>query len=201
MSGKKIGILGGSFNPIHRGHIELAKTAKRELLLDGVLIIPDKIPPHKSAREMIPEEHRINMCRLAAEKEGFDVSDIELKMEGASFTYRTLERLRDIDPTAEYVLICGADMFNTLLEWKNPHRIFELCTVCGVYRAGENFELMQKMRDRYLSTGARACVINADIPDISSTEVRRRLKAGEDVSDLLDIGVYNYIKVNNLYGE
>ena len=199
MSIKKIGVLGGSFNPIHKGHTALATAAKAEYRLDDVLLIPDKIPPHKSPDGLVSEEHRLNMCLIAAKNAGLSVSDIEHRLSGASYTYRTLGILKEMYNESELWLICGTDMFNTLLSWKEPEKIFGLCTVCGLYRQGEDYEKMLKMQEKYLKIGAKTHIFKADLPCISSTMIRNKLKSGDTVDGLLDPDVYSYIVKNNLY--
>ena len=116
----KIGMFGGSFNPIHNGHIELAKAMYKELKLDKLLIMPSYIPPHKFVDSAAFPDQRFEMCCLAAKDiDGFEVSNIEIKRQGASYTYLTLKELKAIYPEDELYLLMGADMFMTLQDWKS----------------------------------------------------------------------------------
>lgn len=197
--GRRIGILGGSFNPVHKGHIQLALTAKQVFSLQDIIMIPCKTPPHKSSNELASGEHRIRMCEIAAENTGIIVSDIEQNLDGASYSYRTLEKLKMIYPHDTLVLICGTDMFNTLLSWKYPERIFAAAEIGGIFRAGGDFQKMCELKEKYEQCGAIVNIYEAHIPDISSTNVRYALKNGLDVSDILDKKVLDYIKQNDLY--
>ena len=199
MINKRIGILGGTFNPIHLGHIELMNVAKENFNLDEVWAIPTKIPPHKTTKNLVVAEHRINMCKICANKHNFKVLDIEQTMEGKSYSYRTLETLSKKYPQYEFVLICGTDMFVTLLEWKYPDRIFKAAQIGGVFRAGGDFSAMEKLKQEYESLGASVGICYAQIADISSTAVRECISKGENASNLIDREVYDYIKMNNLY--
>lgn len=197
--GRRIGILGGSYNPIHKGHIELALTAKTAFRLDEVIIIPCKTPPHKSAKGLVSGEHRLKMCEIATENTEIKLSDIEHKMDGMSYTYRTLEKLKEVYKNDTLVLICGTDMFNTLLSWKFPERIFAAAEIGGIFRAGGDFQKMQEMQKIYESKGAVVNIKKAHISDISSTMVRNALENKKDASHFLDERVYSYIKEKDLY--
>ena len=120
-------------------------------------------------------------------------------MEGKSYSYRTLETLSKKYPQYEFVLICGTDMFVTLLEWKYPDRIFKAAQIGGVFRAGGDFSAMEKLKQEYESLGASVGICYAQIADISSTAVRECISKGENASNLIDREVYDYIKMNNLY--
>ena len=199
MINKRIGILGGTFNPIHLGHIELMNVAKENFNLDEVWAIPTKIPPHKTTKNLVVAEHRINMCKICANKHNFKVLDIEQTMEGKSYSYRTLETLSKMYPKYEFVLICGTDMFVTLLDWKYPERIFKAAKIGGVFRAGGDFSQMEKLKKQYELLGANVEICYAEIADISSTVVRECVLKNEDASNFIDDEVYDYIKMNNLY--
>ena len=137
----KIGIYGGTFNPIHTGHIHAAKQAMEILKLDKLLMIPDRIAPHKEIPSGSPTpQQRLEMLRLAVEGvPGIEVSDMELKREGKSYTYLTVEALRDEYPDAELYLLMGTDMFLSFHTWMNPERITAQATLAIMYR-GEKGE-------------------------------------------------------------
>ncbi len=196
----KTGIFGGSFNPIHNGHIELAKKFFNKLELDRLFIVPTYIPPHKSMKDYIFPDQRFEMCSLAVKGiDGFEVSNIEIKRHGASYTYLTLKELHSLYPDDELYLLTGADMFMTLHEWKKPEVIFELSTVCGVSRNDDDTAVLEKQAEYLRSLGARTVVLDAEIITVSSTEIRNRVKNGEDISELVDPKVKRYIKEHNLY--
>jgi len=187
----RIGILGGTFDPPHNGHIAIAIAALNELELSKVIFIPAKNPPHKIASILAPAEHRINMLRLAIDGlPDFEVSDIELKREGLSFTADTLEELGALYPHDELVLIIGADNVSEMEGWHQPMRILSLATVAAANRP--DFFPAGRLADR---------VINFWMPptDISSTEIRNRIRAGLSISGLVTSRVENYILVNKLY--
>ena len=196
----KTGIFGGSFNPIHNGHIELAKKFFNKLELDRLFIVPTYIPPHKSMKDYIFPDQRFEMCSLAVRGiDGFEVSNIEIKRHGASYTYLTLKELHSLYPDDELYLLTGADMFMTLHEWKKPEIIFEFSTVCGVSRNDDDTAVLEKQAEYLRSLGARTVVLDAEIMTVSSTEIRNRVKNGEDISELVDPKVKRYIKEHNLY--
>ena len=136
----RTGVLGGTFNPVHMGHVLLADAAARELRLDRTLLIPAGIPPHKQVPELAADRHRLAMCKLAAAQiRGGQVSDLELRRGGKSYTCRTLEMLKEQYPADTLYLICGGDMFLTLQDWKRPETIFQLAdTHANILILGEN---------------------------------------------------------------
>ena len=151
----KIAMFGGSFNPIHNGHIMLANAFQKELSLDKVLIIPTYIPPHKQRDYSVSPQQKLEMCRLAVKDMPFaEVSDIEIKRQGASYTYMTLQELRKIYPHDELYLITGADMFMTIHQWKNPEIIFALATICGVPRNDDDISDLEKQAEFLHTLGA-----------------------------------------------
>lgn len=193
-------MFGGSFNPIHNGHIQLAKAFVNRLCLDKVLIIPTYIPPHKQKDNSVTPDQKLAMCRLAFEKLPlFEVSDIEIKRKGASYTYMTLQELSEIYKGDGLFLITGADMFLTIHEWKHPEIIFSLATVCGVPRNDEDIKSLQKQQDYLSALGAKTEILDANVMTVSSTDIRNKVKNGEDISTLVPRAVENYIKENGLY--
>ena len=133
----KIGIYGGTFNPVHTGHIHAVKQAQETLCLDRLLLIPDRIAPHKQIPSGSPTpEQRLEMVRLAvAEEKRMEVSDLELRREGPSYTYLTVEALRAEYPEAELYLLMGTDMFLSFHTWKHPEKILENASL-GVFCRG-----------------------------------------------------------------
>ena len=197
----KIGIYGGTFNPIHTGHIHAAKQAVQILGLDKLLMIPDRIAPHKQIPSGSPTpEQRLEMLQLAVAGEpGIKVSDIELKREGPSYTYLTVEALREEYPDAELYLLMGTDMFLSFHSWRNPQRITAHATLAVMYRGekGES-ERIEARKAEMEAAGVRVALVkNGTIP-ISSTQLRRLL-AFRCASEFLPNGVAAYIREKGLY--
>ena len=127
----KTGIYGGTFNPIHNGHLHIVEEFRRGLGLDRVLLIPTRVPPHKAAPDLASAGERFAMCRLAAQgKPWLELSDIEMRREGKSYTAETLEELSVLYPQDQFYLLMGEDMFLTLGRWYRPETIFSLASVC-----------------------------------------------------------------------
>ena len=198
---KKIGIYGGTFNPPHTGHLQAAKQAVEVLDLDLLLMIPDRIAPHKDIPAGSPTpEQRLEMLQIAlAGEEKIQSSDIELRREGVSYTYLTLEALREQYPEEELILLMGTDMFLTLDAWKEPERICELATL-GVFYRGEKGEKEKILAQKAAleARGAKVELVENDIINISSTQLRRLL-AFHAADEFLPAGVGEYIRENGLY--
>lgn len=198
----RIGILGGTFNPIHNGHIHIAKYAYSKLNLDKILIIPTNIPPHKSPKDLADGVDRFNMCKLASRPyEYMEVSDIELKRDGASRTVDTLEQLNKIYPNDEFVLIMGSDMFLTFHEWYKYKEILALSSICVLSR---NKEDVHKLRDHGDKISQQKNIIyldDAPIIEMSSTDIRKILNGKQQASVYLCNDVQKYIDAVNLYIE
>ena len=197
----KIGIYGGTFNPIHTGHIHAAKQTMEILGLDKLLLIPDRIAPHKEIPSGSPTpEQRLQMLRLAVEGEpGMEVSDIELKREGKSYTYLTVEALREIYPEAELYLLMGTDMFLSFHTWVNPQRITAHATLAVMYRGEKGeAEKIEARKAEMEAAGVRVALVKNDTINISSTQLRR-LIAFRCTSEFLPMGVEDYIRDRGLY--
>ena len=191
----RIGILGGTFNPIHNGHLLVAGDVAAQLSLRMVLFIPARIPPHKDSSEITSPRMRLEMVRLAIRgRDTFELSMVELEREGKSYTVETLGELRRIfSSPSEFYLIIGADNLMELHTWKDPERIVELATVVVMTRPGFAVERPRFpwMRDfLYLNV--------APVP-VSSTGVREKVRNGEDFSGMVPPVVREYILKNNLY--
>ena len=198
---KKIGIYGGTFNPPHTGHLQAAKKAVEVLELDLLLMIPDRIAPHKDIPAGSPTpEQRLEMLRIAvAGEEKIQPSDIELQREGVSYTYQTLEALKEQYPEDELILLMGTDMFLTLEAWKEPERICELASL-GVFYRGEKGEkeTILAQKEALEAKGAKVSLVENEIINISSTQLRRLL-AFQAADAFLPAGVGDYIRENGLY--
>ena len=186
----RIGILGGTFNPIHNGHIQMAKYSHDAAKLDKVILMPTFVPPHKESVNLVSCEHRFNMCRLAsAELPYAEVSDFEIKLEGKSY-----------NENDDFYFIVGADMFLSMQNWKNPEIIFRLATVIAVPRDDDSVSELKEHYDNVLKKmGAKAIILNHSVLTVSSTYVRDNIDNGAALENLIDSRVFNYIKENNLY--
>jgi nicotinate-nucleotide adenylyltransferase len=196
----RIGILGGTFNPPHLGHLVAAQEAYRELALDQVMLIPAGVPPHKPVNGEPGPEHRLELCRLAcAGDDRFTVSDLELRRGGPSFTVDTLDILRSQSPSDELFLILGADIAAGLPKWHEPERVLELATVAIAKRRGTSKGAVDNALAQ-LPGGERARFFQMPRIGISSTMVRRRVRAGQPIRYFVPDGVMHYIETHGLYG-
>lgn len=197
---EKIGIFGGSFNPIHVGHVHLAKSYIRALSLDKLLVIPAKYPPHKQSRDLAPGKTRLALCRLAFEDcPQVEVSDLELSRPGRSYTIDTVQELRRRYPDAELYLIVGGDMFRSFSRW---WRFEDILLDCGLCTAPRDSKELEELRRSAILLGQYSEKVQIlDIPpiELSSTEIRRRLAAGEDCQGLLPPKVEAEIQRLGLY--
>lgn len=198
----KIGVFGGTFNPIHNGHLSLATQFADQLGLDQLLLIPTATPPHKVAEDLAPGEHRLNLCRLAAKEDPrFLVSDLELRREGPSYTVMTLRELKNTHPREdEFFLLMGSDMFLTFDSWYMAEEIALLCTLCGGARDEGELQALREKEAQYRARGWHCKVLDIAVTPLSSTQVRGRLHRGEPVKDLLPSQGEEYIRQNGLYG-
>ncbi len=200
---EKTGIFGGAFDPVHNGHVHLAKEAISQLKLRRLLIIPTYESPHKNTK-LLPFELRAEMCRLAFSEigEGYthgsckiEISDIEQKMGGISYTINTLRELKKLYPNERFYLIIGGDMLFSFTKWYKYESILKESTVCAAARGGDNFADMLEFANEV----GRIKVMPTEVVDISSTEIRERLKKNESVSGLVPESVEKYIAENGLF--
>lgn len=196
-----IAIFGGTFNPIHNGHIKLINSFNEAMSFDKVLIVPTKIPPHKEPNELISAEHRLNMIKAAVkDMPNVKPSDIELKREGASYTYMTIRQLKEIYPDDKLFLIVGSDMFLTFDKWRNFEEIFKNAVLCSAARDFGDFEKMKKKSEEYKEKySAECCVMNFDVLKLSSTDIRRAVNEFEEIGEYVPQKVAEYIYENSLY--
>lgn len=198
----KTGIFGGAFNPIHNGHLNLAKKYLEVLNLDRTIFIPTALPPHKTDRFLASKEDRFNMLELAiSDCEEFEISDIEFQRQGKSYTYDTLCLLREKYPNDDFYLIIGADQFLTFNLWYRYRDILDIASICTAAR--ENGNQREKIIDFSNKLDGldknRFHLLNSDAVEVSSSQVREKIKKGEDVSSLIPEKVYNYIVEKGLY--
>ena len=200
--GQRIALFGGTFDPIHNGHIVLARELAARLALDRVLIMPTFVPPHKIKTEMASAVDRLEMCRFAcAPYPELMVSDLEINRRGASFTVLTLEQLHRSYPDAELFLFVGADMFLTLASWYRFADIAKLATLCAVPRDDVSAADLRAYAATLEAQGARCVIESMETPRISSTEIRAKARAGESLDGLVPAEVAAYIAAHQVYAE
>lgn len=195
--------MGGTFDPVHLAHLEMARCAMRQEGLSQVLFMPSKIPPHKRDREILPEELRAEMVKLAIRgEEGFSYSDLELKREEVTYTAKTLELLCEQYPEDTFYFIMGGDSLFQLEHWYLPEKILEYAVILAVGRGGVRQEEMFH-KAAYLSRKFQGDVRVLRMPemDISSSMIRAKLREGKDVREYLPEKVYEYIQKNHCYME
>ena len=198
------GILGGSFDPIHNGHLYVAGECLRRLALDRVLLMPARVPPHKRNVPLADARHRLEMVKLAvADTPKLEVSDAELNRTGPSYTVDTVSaELERLGEDAEVFFLMGADQALELDTWHNVRELARMCTLVPIARADFPLErldgLKAKLPEEVVERLKSAAL---DIPPVavSSTEVRRRVRRGEDVSELVPAAVERYIRLHGLY--
>ena len=197
---ESIGIYGGTFNPPHTGHISAAAQAIDTLGLDRLLLIPDRIAPHKVIPENSPSpDQRLHMLRLAADHPKMEVCDLELRREGPSYTFETVQQLRKAHPNAKLYLLMGTDMFLSFPSWRNPDRIWKEATLAVLCRGdkGEKAAIAAQ-REVLESRGAQVVTVDNRVTAISSTQLRRLLAFG-CADEFLAPAVADYIRQQGLY--
>ena len=193
-------MFGGSFDPVHNGHVQLAQAFIKELSLDRVFIVPAFISPFKQNGAAVLPVHRAEMCRLAFKDiPQAENCDIEIKREGSSYTYQTLEALTDKLDTEKIYLITGADSFMTIHKWKEPESIFRHAVICGLPRNDDDISVLEKQSEYLHALGAETRILNISVMTVSSTEIRSRAANGESIKGLVPDDVERYIVENRLY--
>ena len=186
----KIGILGGTFNPPHIGHIVLAKEIYEKLELDKILLIPTNIPPHKED-EGVSADIRLNMIKLAAKgQKAFEVTDIELKRGGISYTIDTVNKLKEVYSKDELYLIVGSDLANDFSSWKDFDQLSNLVKIVVAQRD----KAPLKRKNNFI-------VVNITQIDTCSSDIRELIKEGKSIKGLVDNDVVDYIEKYGLYRE
>lgn len=196
----RVGILGGTFNPPHLGHLICAQEAYSQLELDIVVLVPARIPPHKEVEEEPGPGHRLELCRRAVDgDERFAVSDLEMRREGPSFTVDTLEELHSQTPDSELFLIVGGDVAAGLPQWRDPERVLALARLAIAKRRGTSRSAVHAALEA-LRGGDRAVFFRMPRIGISSTMVRERTGAGAPIRYIVPDAVADYINEHGLYG-
>lgn len=199
---KKIGIMGGTFDPVHMGHLILGEKAYEQLDLDKVLFMPSGNPPHKKNREgRATDEQRIEMVRRAiSDNPHFELSLEEMHADGYTYTYHTLEKLKEKNPDTEYYFIIGADSLYNFDSWMKPERICKACTLVVASRNyGENDDLGQQiMHCAKTYNGIFLCLDIMNV-DVSSQQLRQWILEGHSVRYYVPDSVISYIREQHIY--
>jgi nicotinate-nucleotide adenylyltransferase len=186
----KIGILGGTFNPIHIGHLILAEEIREKLGLDKIVFVPTFIPPHKSSADVAEPRHRLAMIKAAIKgNKYFGVSDAEIKRKGPSYTIDTLKEFKDRYPGYDMYFITGSDLLNYLDAWKDLDQIITMVKFVVATRPGYPLEKIPS----YIKT------VDIRAVDISAFEIRQRVKEGKSFRYLVPEVVFGYIEKHSLY--
>lgn len=216
---RRIGVLGGSFNPIHLGHLLLADELREALALDEVRFVPARHPPHKPEHGLAPAEHRYAMTELAIRgNPHFTVSRVELNRPGASYTVDTLEHFRrEAEPAAAFFLLLGSETFLDLLSWKDPQRLAALARLVVVPRTGSGFDpdatqaqkvLQELGQERWIRVSQALprpephrgiFLVSATSLPISASELRRRARESRSLRYRVPEPVAEYIQTHRLY--
>ncbi len=198
----RIGIMGGTFDPVHNGHIQMGMDAHDEFGLSKVLFIPTGRPPHKPRSEVSDSEHRMAMLELAANQPYMQPSRIEIDRKGTTYAVDTLTLLKKIFKEHEFYYIIGSDTLFHLHSWKNISQVLAMTHFIVFLREGDDIGKVTEMVDFYNASGVMRFFLakQPGLP-VSSTDIRLRLLNGSDLSGLLPEKVIEYIKENNLYSK
>lgn len=196
-------MFGGSFDPVHTGHLTIAQDAVEQLRLDRLIFVPAAVPPHKQGKTLVDGHHRFEMLRLATEGvPKFEVSGMELKRGGISYSFDTMMQVREEHPGARLFFIVGIDSLAEFHLWRNVESLLELCTVVPFARGGEKPEqiaeqsrLPEEWKKRLFEQ-----VVRTHEVEVSSSEIRRRIAAGLSIRTLVPPKVELYIAEHGLYG-
>jgi nicotinate-nucleotide adenylyltransferase len=212
MTGARVGVLGGTFDPFHLGHLAVGDAAQAALRLDHLVVIPSHMPPHRPDTPRASGYHRLEMARLATAGRGWTPSDIELQRDGPSYTYDTLRALAAEAPTRQFFFITGADAFAEIATWRHYPEILDLAHFVVIARTGTSFDALRArlpaLAPRMVvcgpgapphSPGPSVFLVNATTPLVSSTDIRQRVAAGTSIDDLVPAEVSRYIAVHHLY--
>lgn len=198
---RKIGIMGGTFNPIHNAHLLMAERAYEEYELDQVIFLPSRKPAYKDERELASEASRKQMIEYAiADKEYFSISTMEYEREGNTYTVDTMEALHRNSKDTEFYFLIGADSLLYLEDWNRAERLFELTRFLVAFRGENKREQLEPVAEHLRNTyHAKIDFLHMPIMEISSTDIRARRKQGKSVAYLLPKAVEDYITVQGLY--
>ena len=197
---KRLGIFGGTFDPIHNGHLALADAAKKEFALDEIIFVPSAQPPHKVGEKITDSEHRFNMVNLAIQGiKSYSLSRIELDRQGISYAVETFAQLIEKHKDSKLFYIMGLDSLNEILTWKKPLELFKMCEFIVGTRPGTKMRTFKRMvKFPPLEKEVDKIHLLELSENIASSEIRKKLKAKEEVKELPET-VENYIKEHKLY--
>lgn len=197
----RIGLIGGTFNPIHTGHLIISEYIKGKFPLDKVIFIPTNNPPHKEMEGVISAFHRYKLALLATENnQDFEVSNIELEREGKSYTIDTINEFKKLYPNDELYFLIGGDTLYKLIEWHNIEQLFQVIDFIVIGRDGfSNDDILNKIKELKDNYGARIDFVDGPIIEISSTEIRENIKNDHSIKYLVPEKVEDYIYYNKLY--
>jgi nicotinate-nucleotide adenylyltransferase len=197
----KTGVMGGTFDPVHLGHLAVAEEARQQVGLEEVIFVPAGHPYFKALARISSSQHRINMLNLAlVGKPYFRVSLLEIERPGPSYAVDTLARLRErLNPQDELYFILGWDSLLTLPRWEQPERLIELCQLIAAPRPGFSRPDVNLLESELPGVSRRTMVMDQPVIDISSSDIRERVKQGQAVDHLVVPAVAQYIKENGLY--
>jgi nicotinate-nucleotide adenylyltransferase len=199
---ERIGVFGGSFDPVHMGHLTIAQDAVEQLELNRLIFVPAAVPPHKQDQVLAAGRHRLEMLRLATESNlSFEVSDMELRQGGVSYTFETMQQVQADHPGAELFFIVGLDSLTILHSWRNIEQLLKICTVVPFARGGEDpsrvaekIQLSRDWKNRLLER-----LIRIHEVEISSSDIRMRLAEGLSIRYLVPPEVEMYIAEHGIY--
>lgn len=198
----KIGIMGGTFDPIHKGHLMLGEYAKELYKLDEIWFMPNGNPPHKLNSNIESQtNHRVEMVKLAiGDYDNFKIQLYEVERTEVNYSYLTMQHFNEKYPNDEFYFIIGADSLFAFETWKHPELLVKTCKILAAYRDGKNTSEMEE-QIQYLNQkyGAEILLLNTPNVDISSSGIRRMIKDNEDISNLVPETVFSYIQSNNLF--
>lgn len=196
----KIGLFGGTFNPVHLGHVDMIEQVCLKIHLDKIFFIPAFIPPHKLSKEIVDYSKRFYMLQLALNKKTcYNISNVEQKVNRPSYTIYTIKYYKNIYPDDELFYILGVDAFNKIESWYHWEELIALCHFIVVDRAGSQLKINKKVQNILDKSDFNIYHLNIKTLPISSSDIRKKLKEGLDVKSLLDINVYDYVISNRLY--
>ena len=200
---RRLGVLGGTFDPIHYGHLDAAAAARAALALDEVLIVPSHAPPHRPATPHATEFHRFALAALAIDGlDGYRVSDMELRRQGPSYTIATLRALHDAGWTpSQLFFILGADAFAELATWHKYPEVLDAANFAIVARPGAALDAaIDRVPGARARLGRTLFPVPAMTRDVSSTAIRARLAARQSIDELVPVSIARHILAHNLYG-
>ena len=199
MSSRRIGVFGGTFDPIHVGHLVLVSELRHALGLDHVLLVPAGDPPHKPDQLLSPVEHRVRMLRIAIEgREHFSIDPVDIDRGGPSYTMDTLEQLHRQNPCDCLVFLMGEDSLRDLHTWREPERILELAEIGVGCRPNVRLDL-DTVYDRLPGTRGRVTLVDVPLIEISSRAIRQRVASGAPIAYQVTREVEKYIEAHGLY--